>query len=173
LPGGHPGRLVARSFLLGGNSVTQLPASAIEKGGWVTPEQESQITDRANRYPPVHHQIGLLACLGPRILGLEALGAPNLYRPVHRRLLVRFIKRGLSEGEQETVDVLELTRKAQDMVTFIEEAERTDAKRVGMGEFWTLGGPISGGELLYQGRLVHLSASPVDAVVSSHAGQEG
>jgi hypothetical protein len=172
LPGEHPGRLVARSFLLGGKSVTQLPASAVERGGWVTPEQENQITDWVNRYPLVDHQIGILACLGPRILGLEALGAHNLYRPVHRRLLIRFIKRGLSHTGPEEVEVPQLTEKAQDLVASLEEAERTETNRIGMGEFRCLGGSLAGGELFNEGHLVHLSATPVDTGSSFRAGQE-
>ena len=173
LPGEHPGRLVARSFLLKGKSVTQLPASAIERGGWVTPEQESQITDWVNRFPPVDRQIGLLACKGVRVLGIEALGASNLYQPVHRRLLVRFIKEGLTTTDDEAADVSELTEQAQRRVDSIEDSHRTRAKRIGMGEYWTLEGELSGGELLYHGRLVHLSASPARANVPPRVGQEG
>lgn len=172
LPGEHPGRLVARSFLLGGKSVTQLPASAVERGGWVTAEQETEITEWVNRFPQVSHQVGILACLDLRVLGLEVLGSPNLYQPVHRRFLVRFIKEAFSSVEQREVELSELTETAHRLVGSIEDAHRTKKKRVGMGEYRVLGGSISGGELLYQNRLIHLSASPVDAGVSSRVGNE-
>jgi hypothetical protein len=174
LPGENPGRLVARSFLLGGKSVTQIPASSLERGGWATPHQESTITHWLESFPPHQGQVGLLACLGDRILGMEAFGSEKLYRPLHRRLVIRFIKEALresggwgpngsppAEGEDDgplpSASPGTLERKAQTLVSALEEADREEDKQIGLGQYWLLRGPAVGGELIHQGNLVHLS----------------
>jgi len=160
LPGGNRGRVLERSILLRGKSVTQLPSPSTESGGWVTPEQEAEITEWLQSFPVVKHQVGLLACLEDRILGLEALGSENLYAPLHRRLLIRFMKKALSFPLGEPADLSYLEGEAQKMVDAIEEAERVAGKRVGVGEYRLLRGPVTGAELLHQGHLVHLSVHP-------------
>lgn len=170
IPGEHPGRLVARSFILGGKSVTQIPASAIERGGWTNPDQEGEITHWVNAFPCVKHQVGVLACLGEQILGLEALGAPNLYEPLHRRLLIRFVKQALPHPDIPAGNPNRLERDAQRLVDSIETAERLETKKMGKGEFWNLNGSVVGGELLDQGHLIHLSAGLASARVTSGAG---
>ena len=165
IPGEHPGRLVARSFILGGKSVTQIPASAIERGGWTSPDQEAEITEWVNAFPAIKNQVGVLACLGEQILGMEALGAPNLYRPLHRRFLIRFVKKAFPHPDVSAGDPNQLAQDAQRLVDSIETAERLKTKRMGRGEFWELSGSVVGGELLDQGHLIHLSAglAPVGA----------
>ncbi len=167
LPGGSPGRLVERSILLGGKSITQIPASSTETGGWVKPDLEAEITEWFESFPLLRQQVGVLAFLGNRLLGLEALGSPNLFAPLHRRLVIRFIKRALVEGSEESDDPAALEVQAQKVVDSVEVADRIPTKRVGLGLFWALAGPISGGELIHEGHLVHLSVHP--ALVESAA----
>lgn len=169
LPGEHPGRLVARSFILGGKSVTQIPASAIERGGWTNPNQEAEITEWVNAFPAMKNQVGVLACLGGQILGLEAFGAPNLYQSLHRRLLIRFVKQALTHPDASGGNHSHLKRDAQRLVDCIETADRSEAKPMGKGEFWHLSGSVVGGELLDQGHLIHLSAGLASVGVSSEA----
>lgn len=168
LPGGSTGRLVERSILLGGKSITQIPASSTETGGWVRPDREPEITEWLESFPLLRHQVGVLAFLGDRLLGLEALGAPNLFASVHRRLLIRFIKKALVEGQGEAGDPTELEAQARDVVAAVELAERLPAKRVGLGRFWSFAGPVGGGELIHEGQLVHLSVQPPPADVPTH-----
>jgi len=49
------------------------------------------------------------------------------------------------------------------------------AKKVGLGDYWSLSGPVSGGELIHQGHLVHLSVRPalVGAATGSGEGASG
>ncbi len=157
LPGENPGRLVERSILLGGNSVTQIPASPVERGGWLPSNRETEITEWLENFPILRSQVGLLAFLGNRMMGLEALGSPNLYSPLHRRLHVRFIKEALGASPVENEDLSALETKAQRIVAGIGDAERVPAKKIGVGEYCTLTGPVAGGDLTYQGHLVHLS----------------
>lgn len=168
LPGEKRGRRAKRSFLIGGKTVTQLPASSVEAGGRLDPEWESEVTEWVESFPIQKQQVGLLACLGSRVLGLEALGCQELYGPLHRRLLIRFIKETLSspwtgsdqDGNPE-LETLEL--EARKLVTFLENADRVKTKRIGAGDYLKLTGPVTGGELVHQGTLLHLSVRPVPA----------
>lgn len=163
LPGEHPGRVVSQSFILGGKSVTQVPASAMERGGWMSPDQESEVTEWMASFPRVKHQVGIMAFLGAQIMGLEALGAPNLYEPLHRRLLVRFIKRAMRSPGEPSVDPLSLKPEAQRVLGTVQEAKRKGMPRLGQGSFWRLEGMLRGGELREHGRVIHLSIEPVPA----------
>jgi hypothetical protein len=171
LPGESPGRLVQRSILLGGKSVTQIPASPMERGDWVSLAQESEITEWLEHFPETKDQVGFLAFQGNRMMGLEALGSPNLYGPLHRRLLVRFVKMAFKHPDGEKGDPKELQAQAQRIVGAIDEADRLPTKRIGVGEYCSLTGPVAGGDLTYQGHLVHLtveSANPEWASFPSH-----
>lgn len=157
LPGGDPGRLVERSILLGGKSVTQIPAPGIEKGGWVNEDREAEITQWLDHFPLLKNQVGLMAFLGERMVGFETLGAANLYTCLHRRILVRFIKEALQQPTTPGGSVSRLTSKAQGIVEGIGEADRVVTKRIGIGEYSVLSGRVTGGDLVYHGHLVHLS----------------
>ena len=174
LPGEDPGRLVERSILLGGKSVTQIPASPVEQGGWVTSDREWEITQWLDSFPASRKQVGFLAFLGNRMMGLEALGAPNLYGPLHRRLLIRSIKEAMSSPNQEAGDLSALKVEARRIVGAIGDADRIPNKRVGIGESFSLSGPVSGGDLTYQGHLVHLSIHSVaGSGLAPEAAKEG
>ncbi len=160
LPGGSPGRLVERSILLAGKHVTQIPPSSRESGGWVSPEQEAEITEWLESFPLHHQQVGLLAFHGNRLLGLEALGAANLYGLLHRRLLIRFLKEALADRNHAGRNPATLEAEAQHTVDAIENADRVATKRVGLGDYRSLVGTVSGGELIHEGHLVHLSVRP-------------
>lgn len=172
-PGKDPGRLVERSILLGGKSVFPIPASPIERGGWINGSREGEITEWLKSFPLQDGQVGSLAFLGERLLGLEALGSSNLYGPLHRRLLIRFIKEALNDSSVTDGNPAGLEAQAQEIVDFIEEADRKAAERVGIGEYWSLHGPVSGGELLHQGHLVHLSVQPVPIGSAVRPREEG
>ena len=175
LPGGDRARLVERSILLGGKSVTQIPASSLERGGWVSVEKEAEITEWLESFPRHDAQVGLLAFVGDRTLGLEALGSANLYGPLHRRLLIRFIKEALSHPNVTGGDPSALEAEAQNTLDALENADRVVTKRIGLGDYRSLSGPVSCGELIYQGHLVHLSVrpSPVGATTSPGEGGGG
>jgi hypothetical protein len=173
LPGEDPGRLVSRSFILGGKSVTQIPVASMKEGRWTNPEEESVITRWVERFPHRKDQIGILACVGNQIVGMESLGSANLYRLVHRRFLVRFIREALCADKGVQQDLARLETAASSLVENLEVADRLDTKRVGLGDYWELKGPVVGGELFHQGHLVHLSVFRVSAGYPTPVGKEG
>ena len=173
LPGGNPGRLVERSILLGGKSVTQIPASSLKRGGWTSIDREAETTEWLECFPLHDAQVGLLAFAGDRILGLETLGSANLYGPSHRRLLIRFIKEAFSNPNVSAGDPTALEAEAQNTLDALENADRVATQRIGLGDFWSLSGPVSGGELIYQGHLVHLSVRPAPVGAATSAGGGG
>jgi hypothetical protein len=173
IPGGNPGRVLERSVLLAGKRVTQIPAPSTERGGWVMPDREREITEWLNHFPIRKQQVGLLVFHGDRILGLEALGSANLYSPLHRRLLIRFMKEALAAPTQFETRLTSLEAEAQRLVDAIEEADRAAKRKAGIGDYWTLTGPVSGGELIYEGHLVHLSVRPVQVAAAASTNQEG
>jgi len=171
LPGGDRERRLNRPFLLAGNSVVQIPGSAVEAGDWSDPEVEETVTRYLEAIHPEEDQIGFLAFSGRTLLGIQALGAPNLYHVAHRFLLAPFIRecfaqglRGQEErnGPQETFpyDLEEMKSRARGFLLALEEASRKELAQAGTGVYSILSGSLSGGELLHQGNLVHLSAHP-------------
>ncbi len=172
-PGGNPGRHVERSILLAGKHVTQIPASSKEAGGWVGPDREAEITEWLESFPLETQQVGFLAFHGDQILGLEALGSANLYKPLHRRLLIRFLKKALNHPAETNGDLAALEAGAKKMVDAIEVADREPTKRVGLGDYWSLSGRVSGGELIYEGRLIHLWAHPAPGGATANPTEGG
>lgn len=172
-PGGNPGRLVERSILLGGKSVSTIPASSLEMGGWVTEEQEAEITEWLGCFPLQRRQVGSLTFHGDQFLGMEALGSARLYAPLHRRILIRFIKEAMNAPSQLEGNRFAMEREAQMVVDATDRADRVETKKVGLGDYWSLSGPVSGGELIHQGQLVHLSVrpAPVGATTGSREGE--
>ena len=184
LPGVNQGRLAARSFLIGGKSVIQLPEDSWRREDRIPPRQESEITQWVEHFPLQKQQVGILACLGTRVLGLEALGCTELYKPLHRRLLIRFIKEALSrddatsdEGEtpESPPDWMfrNLEGEARKVVASLEDADRLKTKRIGAADYLKLSGPVTGGELIHQGSLIHLTARPLAPFDREASGKEG
>ncbi|MGD2122365.1 MAG: hypothetical protein PVJ76_11505 [Gemmatimonadota bacterium] len=172
LPRENQGRLVERSILLAGKSVTQIPASPVERGDWISSSQEPLITEWLEHFPETRRQVGFLVFQGRQMIGLEALGSPNLYGPLHRRLLVRFIKKALRYSPTEGGDPTELEAEANRIVGAIAEADRIPRNRVGVGSYCSLTGPVRGGDLTHQGHLVHLTVTSVDREWTSNTSNQ-
>ena len=140
-----------------------------------TEEQEAEITELLGSFPIHRQQVGSLTFLGDQFLGLEALGSASLYAPLHRRLLMRFIKEALNAPSQLEGNPFAMDAEAQMVVDATERADRVGAKKVGLGDYLSLTGPVSGGELIHQGHWVHLSVRPalVGAATGSGEGASG
>lgn len=173
LPGGSAGRLVERSILLAGKHVTQIPPSSIERGGWVSPDREAEITEWIQAFPLHHQQVGSLAFHGGRSLGMEVMGSGNLYGPLHRRILIRFMKEALANPVQGEGSLGNPEPEAERIVEAVENAERVATKRVGLGAYWSLSGPVFGGELIHDGNLVHLSVHPAPVAAVARVEEGG
>ena len=152
-----------QSILLGPESVTKVPSSCTESGKWCGEGRERRFSRGLAKFPLQENQVGILAFLGRHLLGLDALGSPELYSPLHRRLLTGYLitamaagKRAKSESPAEGAEIMALAQA-------LEGASRVAAPCPGHGEYCTLHGEISGGELRHNGHLVHLSVFPKGA----------
>jgi hypothetical protein len=121
--------------------------------------RDSDIESWTHDFPILSGQIGLLAFLGDRPLGLDAIGCTRLYQALHGRLIRGYVMDALGvnaipaagEGQAE----LYLGR--------VNTARRVDTATVGVGTYSVLSGDVIGGELRADHALVHLSAFPIVA----------
>ncbi len=72
------------SYLLEVNT----PTGALDE---VSRNREGELELWLAALPAVEGQVGLLALAGEEILGVDALGSPGLYRPLHRRLVAGYV----------------------------------------------------------------------------------
>ena len=157
------GETTDQSVLLGPASVTRVPTSsgAVEK--WSGGETEERFGHCLESFPLLDNQVGILAFLGQHLLGLDVLGCPDLYADLHRRLLTSYLLTGeVSSGAAELETPAEQS-EIQALARALEEAERVAAPCPGNGEYTTIHGQVTGGELRHNGQLVHLSVCPSGA----------
>ena len=126
--------------------------------------REEDLASWVKRFPAQDGQVGLLAFLGESVLGLDAVGHPDLYAQLHERLLGGYVMdaivdRGESKGSP-------TARAAATYLSRVGEAKRGAAPTVGKGSYHVLTGTVVGGELADAdtdagaGTLAHLSAFP-------------
>jgi len=112
----------------------------------------------SKHFPWVDDQVGLLAFLGARPLGLDLIGGHRLYARLHKQLVRGYVMDALTAGPTRTIRVGEKT--AAPFMERVKRATRTRAPTVGRGEYRVLSGRVMGGELMDTCGLVHLSAFP-------------
>ncbi|MGD2215752.1 MAG: hypothetical protein PVJ64_03305 [Gemmatimonadales bacterium] len=112
----------------------------------------------AKRFPWVDDQVGLLAFVGDRLLGLDMIGGHRLYARLHKQLLRGYVMDALTAGLTRKVRVTQDTGRG--FLELAQRATRTRAPTVGRGEYRVLSGRVMGGELVDTCGLVHLSAFP-------------
>ncbi|MGD2122366.1 MAG: hypothetical protein PVJ76_11510 [Gemmatimonadota bacterium] len=149
-----------QSLLLGAGSTTKVPISCMDPGKWSCEELEERFIESQASFPLVEHQVGILAFLGRDLLGLDALGCPDLYANLHRRLVTGYLITALAANGGSRPGSLADSEDLMALAFALEIAERVAAPSVGHGEYSTLKGPITGGELRHNGHLVHLSVFP-------------
>jgi hypothetical protein len=149
-------RKAVRSILLAGKSITQIPATPALETLSACAAEDREADEWLEAFPSLERQVGMLAFRGKEVLGLEATGAPALYTPIHEQLVRKFVGRALAaawvpehEEEAEETDAAKLLES-------LEAVDRLKAEGVGLGEYWVLGSPLEGGELIHEGHLVHL-----------------
>jgi hypothetical protein len=140
---------------------------------------ESRRTDFdswARSFPLVDGQVGLMALTPRKVLGLDVIGSERLYRELHSRLLNGYLLDGFDQGAfgrkscdaelpyrfdvSDEPDPDRLNAASRRFIGKVAGAQRTEAPTVGIGGYQVLTGAVVGGELLHDGRLVHLSAFP-------------
>ncbi len=149
-----------QSVLLGPTSVTRVPISCRDTGKWSCEELQRRFSEKLANFPILDDQVGILAFLGRQLLGLDALGSPELYSPLHRRLLTGYLITALAAGEKAKSESPAEEAEIMALAEALEGAERVAAPCTGHGEYCTLRGEITGGELRHNGHLVHLSVFP-------------
>jgi len=153
-------RSTTQSVLLGPDSVTMVPVSCQDNGKWSCEEGEERFSDRLDHFPLLEGQVGILAFLGRQLLGLDALGSPDLYSSLHSRLLSGYLLTALAAGEKAQSESPADEGEIAALARALECAERVFAPCPGHGEYSTLHGQVTGGELRHNGHLVHLSVFP-------------
>ena len=150
----------SQSVLLAPSSVTRIPVSCTAMGKWGCEKVAARYSRAFSRFPLLPRQVGVLVFLGRHLLGLDVLGCPRLYSPLHRRLLVGYMFADREAGTDEALDVSAAVCEIQALAQALERANREAAPCPGYGEYSTLHGEVTGGELRHNGHLVHLSVFP-------------
>jgi hypothetical protein len=160
LEGSGQGQTPIRSILLAGKSVTQIPVLPEGDGSPDVEEQEPHKEEWLQVFRASERQVGILTFMGRKVLGLEALGSPELYSPVHGRLLARHVRKAWAQEAGVDGEASAEETDAARLLESLEAADRIQTESIGLGDFWILKGPVQGGELIYDGHLVHLSVIP-------------
>ena len=158
--GGSENHTTNQSILLGPGSVTHVPTSCMAPGKWSCEKREQRFSKDMESFPILENQVGILAFLGRQLLGLDAIGSPDLYAPVHRRLLASYLLMSMTAGERANAEPPPEEADIQALAMALQCAVRVDAPCPGSGEYSTLHGDVTGGELRHNGHLVHLSVFP-------------
>jgi hypothetical protein len=153
-------RSVFQTVLLGPDSVTRVPTSDDSVSKWSCAAVEAQFSDSLKEFPLLDNQVGILAFMGRDLLGLDILGTPELYAPLHRRLLTCYLITALTSGEKGKMESPAEEAEMQALAMALEGAHREAAPCPGHGEYATIHGDVTGGELRHNGHLVHLSVCP-------------
>jgi hypothetical protein len=109
------------------------------------------------------NQIGLLAFVADRPLGMDVIGAPRLYERLHDRLLRGYVLDGMEHAaDSSSPETAVPPAHAQQYLNAVRAATRTPGQTVGRGTYGVLSGAVVGGELTDGPRLAHLSAFPTE-----------
>ena len=158
--GGLDNHATNQSVLVGPGTETHVPAFCVAPGKWTCEKREERFSESLNSFPILNNQVGILAFLGQQLLGLDALGSPELYSPLHRRLLSSYLLTAMSAGKKAEYETPAEEREIQALAMALQYAKRMDAPCPGYGEYSTIHGNVTGGELRHNGHLVHLSVFP-------------
>jgi len=148
-----------RTVLVGPRTTADFPLALTSPETWDPPQRNGDLARCLKHFPLMEAQIGILAFLGRQFLGMEALGSPNLYAPLHSRLMGSMLEHVLSRKGPVFPRPLARESEALAMADALERADRVPRDTLGEGRFWTLEGSVRGSELTHEGHLVHLSVS--------------
>jgi hypothetical protein len=126
-------------------------------------------------FPGLDDQVGLLAFLGSRPLGLDVAGGQSLYARLHERFLGGYCMDAMANRREPKNGHREVSRgAAARFLSTVGSAARGEAPTVGRGTYHLLSGPAIGAELSDAvdrvERLVHLSAFPGEHSTASGNG---
>ncbi|CAN5773566.1 hypothetical protein BH23GEM6_BH23GEM6_20950 [soil metagenome] len=140
---------------------TQSPTGALDQ---LYESRDLDLANWAPQFPTVDHQVGLLAFVGGRPIGLDVIGCRRLYGRLHDRLLKGYIMDALTtrpgKGEADPLT-------AQSYLDSVTVARRIPSRTIGLGSYSVVSGDIIGGELTHERSIAHLSAFPAIQTESS------
>jgi hypothetical protein len=131
------------------------------------------LDDWIARFPIEDGQVGLLAFLGARPLGMDVVGSGSLYARLHERFLGGYCMDALAaRGSRKRENGGPSPAAAARFLSKVGSATRGKAPTVGAGTYRFLSGPVIGAELTavvdHEERLVHLSAFPGSSRAAGH-----
>ena len=130
------------------------------------------LEDWIARFPCAEGQVGLLALLDGRPLGVDVVGSPEFYARLHERILGGYCMdalswrgradahRGIDGPAADANHGPDLLAAADRFLAEVGSAARGVAPTAGKGTYRLLSGAAIGAELADADRLVHLSAFP-------------
>jgi len=118
--------------------------------------RSGEVENWVRAFPAVEGQVGVLAFLGVRPLGMDVIGGRALFAKLHERLVRGYIMDALGSRSRRDPG----TERAQGFLDRVRVAGRTESPTVGQGRYAVLSGVVIGGELKDAERVVHLSAFP-------------
>jgi hypothetical protein len=118
-----------------------------------------RIEDWLPSFPGVPDQVGLLAFVANRPIGLDLIGGGALYGRVHQRFLYGYVVDAMTT-EVSATSSSEVT--AEEYLHRVRTALKTEAPTTGSGKYAVLSGNVVGGELSADVQVIHLSAFPND-----------
>jgi hypothetical protein len=122
------------------------------------------------KYPREPGQVGLLAFLGGRPLGMDLIGCTGLFAKLHDRLLRGYIMDALGSSARSRKVEGDTAQRYLDQVV---EVRRVESPTVGLGCYAVLSGTVIGGELTESNQVVHLSAFPAIQGRRGSSGADG
>jgi hypothetical protein len=187
LAGGGRACMTSHSMLVAPRAATEFPVALVSRGGGdgqageepmegpggsrytldrrqltLSRHPGADLEEWVRAFPVTDRQIGILVFLGPKFLGMDTLGAPSLYRPVHQRLLAGYFMAARATGDPPQGRPPPDEPEAIAFATALEEARRIPTQTVGLGTYSVFRGLVRGGELLHDHHLVHLSVFPLE-----------
>jgi hypothetical protein len=120
-------------------------------------ERGEDLESWMREFPLQPQQVGLLAFLGARPLGMDLIGCVRLYARLHERLLPGYVLDALGARTRARTPS---QADAQRFLDRVAAARRVESPSVGIGRYAVLSGEVIGGELTEEQRAVHLSAFP-------------
>jgi hypothetical protein len=143
----------AKSERMGSHSATEAMAAMYE-------QECSSLEDYAQAFRPKERQVGAVFAINGQILGAELFDSAAVFDKLLQKLVGSYAMDAIEEPQQTTEALAE--QAVRDFLSRIQASSMQSFPAVGEGQDLRLQGRgISGGALLADGRVVHLSAFSV------------
>jgi hypothetical protein len=145
--------IASKSERMGTCSATEAMADLYE-------QQSARLDDYAEAFRPLERQVGAVFAINGQILGAELFDSADVFKKLMDKLVGSYALDALEEPEATREALAE--QAARDFLSRVQAAAMESFPAVGEGQDLRLNGRgISGGALLADGRVVHLSAFSV------------